>query len=154
MLDGKVNTIGALSGSTGEYHVTWDFGEGRGLTLDRVDFLTNQDPRFMGLIDNLVFQGSNDLEHWTTLTDPAFRGFDWQNLETGDDTPYRYLRLRNRYAISIAEIRLFGDIGGDLDTGAGQADAVNLEEYTRGSRILFPREVGGGPGGPRGARGR
>ncbi|MDA1358283.1 Ig domain-containing protein [Glycomyces luteolus] len=141
MLDGKVNSIGALSGTTGEYHVTWDFGAGRGLALDRVDFLTNQDPRFHGLIDNLVFQGSNDLQNWTTLTEPAFRGFDWQNLESDDDTPYRYLRLRNRYAISISEFRLFGDIGGDLDTVLEQADAVNLEAYTRGSRILFPREV-------------
>ncbi|MFC3491005.1 putative Ig domain-containing protein [Glycomyces rhizosphaerae] len=141
MLDGKVNSIGALSGTTGEYHVTWDFGEGRGLSLDRVDFLINQDTRFPGLIDTMVFQGSNDLEHWTTLTEPAFRGYDWQNLESGDETPYRYLRLRNRYAVSVSEFRLFGDISGDLDTVLEQADAVNLEEYTRGSRILFPREV-------------
>jgi hypothetical protein len=142
MLDGRTDTIGALSGSTGEYHVTWDFGEGRGLVLDRVDLLANQDLRYFGLIDNLVFQGSNDLENWTTLTEPAFRGFDWQNLESSDDeTPYRYLRVRNRYAISIAEFRLFGDIEGDLDTVLEQADAVDLEQYTRGSRIVFPREV-------------
>ncbi|MEV3936528.1 Ig domain-containing protein [Glycomyces sp. NPDC049804] len=141
MLDGKVNSIGALSGTTGEYHVTWDFGEGRGLELDRVDFLINQDTRFPGLIDTMVFQGSNDLEHWTTLTGPAFRGYDWQNLESGDETPYRYLRLRNRYAVSVSEFRLFGDVGGDLDTVLEQADAVDLEAYTRGSRLLFPREV-------------
>jgi hypothetical protein len=141
MLDGAVNSIGALSGTTGEYHITWDFGEGRGLALDRADFLINQDTRYPGLIDTMVFQGSNDLEHWTTLTEPAFRGYDWQNLESGDETPYRYLRLRNRYAVSVSEFRLFGDISGDLDTVLEQADAVNLEEYTRGSRILFPREV-------------
>ena len=125
MLDGKVNTIGALSGSSGEYHVTWDFGEGRGLSLDRADFLINQDTRYPGLIDTMVFQGSNDLEHWTTLTEPAFRGYDWQNLESGDETPYRYLRLRNGYAVSVSEFRIFGDISGDLDTVLEQADAVN-----------------------------
>jgi hypothetical protein len=141
MLDGKVNSIGALSGTTGEYHITWDFGEGRGLSLDRADFLINQDTRYPGLIDTMVFQGSNDLEHWTPLTEPAFRGYDWQNLESGDETPYRYLRLRNRYAVSVSEFRLFGDISGDLDTVLEQADAVDLEAYARGSRILFPREV-------------
>ncbi|WP_335987569.1 putative Ig domain-containing protein [Glycomyces sp. MUSA5-2] len=141
MLDGSANSVGALSGTTGEYHITWDFGEGRGLALDRVDFLINQDTRYPGLIDTMVFQGSNDLEHWTTLTEPAFRGYDWQNLESGDETPYRYLRLRNRYAVSVAEFRIFGDVSGDLDTVLAQADAVDLSQYSRGSRILFPREV-------------
>jgi len=141
MLDGKVESLGALSGTTGEYHVTWDFGEGREFTLDRADFLINQDTRYPGLIDTMVFQGSNDLENWTTLTEPVFRGYDWQNLESDGDESYRYLRLRNRYAVSVAEFRIFGDITGDLDTVLEQADAVDLEQYTRGSRIVFPREV-------------
>jgi hypothetical protein len=141
MLDGKVESIGALSGTTGEYHVTWDFGAGRAFTLDRVDFLINQDTRYPGLIDTMVFQGSNDLENWTTLTQPVFRGYDWQNLESDGDESYRYLRLRNRYAVSVSEFKLFGDITGDLDTVLEQADAVDLEQYTRGSRIVFPREV-------------
>ncbi|MEQ4209433.1 putative Ig domain-containing protein [Actinopolymorpha sp. B9G3] len=140
-LDGKTDTVGELIEADDEYHLTWDFGEGRGLALNRIDFLARQDDRDLGRVDNLVFQGSSDLEHWTTLTEPTFRGWDWQNLESSDSTPYRYLRVRNRLAVSIAELRLFGEIEGDLDTVLAQADAVDLDQYSRASGILFTREV-------------
>ncbi|WP_129788203.1 putative Ig domain-containing protein [Promicromonospora panici] len=141
MLDGNDSTAGNVEAAAGQYHLTWDFGEGRALALDRVDFLARQDAYGMQRMAGMVFQGSNDLENWTTLTEPTFKGFDWQNLDSADTTPYRYLRVGNRDVIPIAEVRIFGQIEADLDTVLAQADAVDLDQYTRGSRILFPREV-------------
>ncbi|PRY57197.1 hypothetical protein [Glycomyces artemisiae] len=72
----------------GQYSLTWDFGEGRGIALDRKDFLARQDDQGMWRMVDQVIEGSNDLQNWTTLTDPT-----------------------------------------------------DLTQYTRGSRILCPREV-------------
>ena len=36
-------------------------------------------------MDDLVFEGSNDLSSWTTLTEPTFKTLSWQNLPSQEE---------------------------------------------------------------------
>ena len=100
-------------------------------------------------MDGLVFQGSNDLSNWTTLTDPTFKTFSWQNLDSSEEESFRYLRVRNGMPTHIAELRLFGSIEHDLDHVLARADAVDLDRAL--ARLGGPVHPRGG-GRPRGRR--
>ncbi len=141
MLDGNATTSSDVPAVDGEFYLIWDFGEGAQVTADRFDFLARQDNNGLVRMDDLVLEGSNDLSSWTTLTDPTFKTLSWQNLPSNDDGGFRYLRVANGALIDIAELRLFGAVAYDLDPILARADAVDLAAHSRGSAILFTREV-------------
>jgi hypothetical protein len=92
-------------------------------------------------MDGLVLEGSNDLSSWTRLTDPTFKTMSWQNLPSLDGGGYRYVRVTNGALIDIAELRLFGDLRLELAPVIARAEAVDLAAHSRGSGILFIREL-------------
>ncbi|WP_051392865.1 putative Ig domain-containing protein [Glycomyces arizonensis] len=142
MLDGDTGTHSDIGAVDGEYDVIWDFGEGGTVALDRADFLARQDDNGLTRMKDQVIEGSNDLSEWTALTGPTAAELDWQNLDSLDDgTGYRYLRVANGNIIGIAELRLFGTVGIDLDAVLARADAEDLSAHSRASAILFGREV-------------
>ena len=142
MLDRNAKTNSNIAPVDGQSNLIWDFGAGKRVTVDRLDYLARQNNNEgVRHMDDLVFEGSNDLSSWTTLTDPTFKTFSWQNLESSVDEGYRYLRVRNGMWLYVAELRLFGALSYDIETLLERADAVDLSAYTRGSQILFPREV-------------
>jgi hypothetical protein len=141
MLDSKASTSSSIATVDGQADLIWDFGGGKQITVDRLDYLARQHDEGMRQMDGLVFEGSNDLSSWTTLTDPTFKTLSWQNLESSEDEGFRYLRVKNGMLIHIAELRLFGAFTYDIDPLLERADAVDLGAYTRGSQLLFPREV-------------
>lgn len=141
MFDAKASTFSNIATVGGQADLIWDFGEGTQISVDRLDYLARQHDEGMRQMDHLVFEGSNDLSSWTTLTEPTFKTLSWQNLESSGDEAYRYLRVRNGMLIHIAELRLFGEPVYDIEPLLERADAVDLSAYTRGSQLLFPREV-------------
>jgi hypothetical protein len=141
MFDAKASTSSTIATVGGQADLIWDFGEGKQVTVDRLDFLARQHDEGMRQMDGLVFEGSNDLSSWTTLTDPTRKTLAWQNLPASGDEGFRYLRVKNGMLIHVAELRLFGSFTYDIDPLLEQADAVDLNAYTRGSRLVFPREV-------------
>lgn len=141
MLDGNPATFSDLPAVDGRSSLVWDFGEGAQVSVDRFDYLARQDNEGVRRMDDQVLQGSNDLETWTTVADASFKTLSWQNLPSKDTEGYRYLRVSNSAPIYIAELRLFGEAVYDIDPLLERADAVDLTEYSRGSQILFPREV-------------
>ncbi len=141
MFDAKASTYSNLAPVDGQSDLIWDFGEGEQVTVDRLDYLARQDNEGVRQMDGLVFEGSNDLSSWTTLTDPTFKTFSWQNLDSSKEESFRYLRVKNGMWTHIAELRLFGSSTYDTEALLEQADAVDLSAYTRGSQLLFPREV-------------
>ena len=141
MLDGNASTFSNIPTVDGGAHLIWDFGEGGQVTVDRLDYLARQDNEGARQMDGLVFEGSNDLSSWTTLTEPTFKTLSWQNLPSSGDEGFRYLRVKNGMLIHIAELRLFGDYSVELDSLLARADAVDLTQYSRASGILFTREV-------------
>ena len=141
MLDGNAATFSDVGAVAGTYYLIWDIGEGSTFSLERVDFLARQDNNGMVNLPDLVFQGSNDLKNWTTLTGPGFKTLSWQNLPSITSGDFRYLRVANSTFIDIAELRIFGHLDLDLDPILARADAVDLSAYTRASQILFTREV-------------
>ncbi|MEV3935294.1 putative Ig domain-containing protein [Glycomyces sp. NPDC049804] len=141
MLDGNAATFSDVAAVDGEFHLIWDFGEGAEVTVDRADFLARQDNNGLVRMDGQVLQGSNDLQHWTTLTDPTFKTLSWQHLPSQSDEGFRYVRIANNVLIDVAELRLFGAVSYDLDPILARAGAVDLAAHSRGSAILFTREV-------------
>ncbi|GAB2874203.1 putative Ig domain-containing protein [Streptomyces mayteni] len=141
MLDGNATTFSEVGAVGGERYLVWDFGEGSTVAVERVDLLARLDNTGMVNLDNLVFQGSNDLREWTDLTASPAKVLAWQNLASRDGGAYRYLRVRADRGISIAELRVHGDVRLALAPVLARADALDLSDYTRASRILFPREV-------------
>ncbi|HEX2143773.1 MAG TPA: discoidin domain-containing protein, partial [Glycomyces sp.] len=141
MLDGNATTSSDVGAVDGEFSLIWDFGEGSQVTADRFDFLARQDNNGMVRMADLVLEGSNDLESWTTLTDPTFKTLAWQNLPSKDDGGYRYVRVKNGALIDIAELRLFGSVSYELAPILARAEAVDLSRHSRGSAILFTREL-------------
>ncbi|GAA2155060.1 putative Ig domain-containing protein [Glycomyces lechevalierae] len=141
MLDAKATTQSSVAAVDGQFHLVWDFGEGSTYRLDRIDYLAAQNNNGMIRMPDLVFQGSDDLEHWTTIAEQPFKTMAWQNLDATDTGSYRYLRVSNSTYIDIAELRVFGSLDLDIEPILERADAVDLSQYTRESRILFPREV-------------
>jgi putative Ig domain-containing protein len=141
MLDGNASTFSNIPTVDGEAHLIWDFGEGGQVIVDRLDYLARQDDEGARQMDGLVFEGSNDLSSWTTLTEPTFKTLSWQNLPSSEDEGFRYLRVKNAMLIHIAELRLFGDYSVDLDAVIARAEAVDLSPYSRASAILFTREL-------------
>ncbi len=141
MFDAKASTYSNLAPVDGQSYLIWDFGEGEQVTVDRLDFLARQDNEGVRQMDGLVFEGSNDLANWTTLTDPTFKTFSWQNLDSSKEESFRYLRVKNGMWTHIAELRLSGSIEHDLDHVLARADAVDLTAYSRASAVLFTREV-------------
>jgi hypothetical protein len=141
MLDGNAATSSDVPAVDGKFYLAWDFGEGAQVTVDRADFLARQDNNGMVRMDGLVLEGSNDLSSWTRLTDPTFKTMSWQNLPSTDDGGYRYLRVTNGALIDIAELRLFGDLQLELAPVIARAEAVDLADHSRGSGILFTREL-------------
>jgi hypothetical protein len=111
MLDGNPATTSDVPAVDGRFYLIWDFGADAQVTAGRFDFLARQDNNGLVRMNDLVFQGSNDLENWTTLTDPTYKTLSWQNLPSSDDGGYRYLRVSNGALIDIAELRLFGTLG-------------------------------------------
>jgi hypothetical protein len=141
MLDGSASTQSSVPAADGRFHLVWDFGAGSSVTLDRIDYLAAQNNNGMTRMPDLVFQGSDDLQTWTTVAEQPFKTMQWQHLEATDTGGYRYLRISNSTNIDIAELRIAGSLDLDLDPILARADAVDLDGYTRGSRLLFPREV-------------
>lgn len=140
MLDGNVGTFSDVAAVDGEYHLVWDFGEGGTIELDRADFLARQDNNGLTRMADQVLEGSNDLKNWTRLTHPTVAEHDWQNLDSLDESGFRYLRVSNGNLIDIAELRVFGDYRVELDTVIARAEALDLSRYSRASAILFTRE--------------
>ncbi len=141
LLDGKTTTQTSVPAVDGKFHLIWDFGEGSTYSLDRIDYLAASNTNGMIRMPDLVFQGSNDLETWTTIAEQPFKTMQWQSLEGTDTGDYRYLRISNSTYIDITELRVFGTLTLDIDPILARAEAVDLDAFTRGSRILFPREV-------------
>ncbi|MDN3241218.1 discoidin domain-containing protein [Glycomyces tritici] len=141
MLDGKANTFSDVPAVDGQTYLVWDFGAGTQVSVDRIDYLARQDSEGVRRMDDQVIQGSNDLTTWTTVADASYKTLTWQNLPAEHTDGYRYLRVTNSAPIYIAELRLFGEPVYDIDPLLERADAVDLSGYTRGSQILFPREV-------------
>ncbi len=148
MFDGNTGTFSDVADAGGEASLIWDLGLGAAVSVDRIDFLARQDQNSLARMHGLVFEGSNDLQHWTRLTEPTFKTLSWQNLPSLDDGAWRYLRVRNgqpvvefAYYLNIAELRIFGDVRLDLDGVLERADAVDLSPYSRASGIRFTREV-------------
>jgi hypothetical protein len=141
LLDGNAATFSDVAPVNGNADLVWDFGDGAQFTADRFDFLARQDNNGMVRLPDLEIQGSNDLEHWTTIAEQPFKQMAWQNLDATDDGGYRYLRVTNTTWLNLAELRLFGTIAYDLDPILARADAVDLTAHSRGSAILFTREV-------------
>nr|BFF22426.1 hypothetical protein GCM10025732_03910 [Glycomyces mayteni] len=141
MLDGNAATFSDVPVVDGRSTLIWDFGEGASLTLDRADFLARQDNNGMIRMADLVLEGSNDLESWTRLTDPAVKTLSWQGLDAEGTEGHRYLRVSNGALIDIAELRVFGSLGLDLDAIVARAEAVDLDAHSRASAILFTREL-------------
>jgi hypothetical protein len=141
MLDGNPATFSDVPAVDGQYYLIWDFGAGVQMSVDRFDYLARQDNEGVRRMDDQVLQGSNDLTTWTTLNDSSFKTLSWQNLPSKNEEGYRYLRVANSAPIYIAELRLFGTAAYDIDPLLERADAVDLSTYTRGSQLLFPREV-------------
>ncbi|WP_335991584.1 putative Ig domain-containing protein [Glycomyces sp. MUSA5-2] len=141
MLDGNAATFSDVPVVDGQSTLIWDFGEGASLVLDRADFLARQDNNGMIRMDDLVLEGSNDLDTWTRLTDPTVKTLSWQGLDAEGAEGYRYLRVSNRALIDIAELRVFGSLDLDLDTIVARAEAVDLDAHSRASAILFTREL-------------
>ncbi len=141
MFDAKATTFSNIATVDGQADLIWDFGEGTRVAMDRLDYLARQDNEGVRQMNGLVFEGSNDLSTWTTLTAPTFKTLTWQNLPAMDDGAYRYLRVKNGMLIHIAELRLLGTSTYDIEPLLERADAVDLSTYTRGSRLLFPREI-------------
>ncbi|WP_335988317.1 putative Ig domain-containing protein [Glycomyces sp. MUSA5-2] len=140
LLDGDPATFADVPPGTGGADLVWDAGEGATFDADRFDFLALPNNNGMLRLPDLVIEGSNDLETWTTLSGPPFKTYAWQTLDAADGE-YRYLRLANSTWINAVELRAYGTLDLDLDPILACADAVDLDAYTRGSRILFPREV-------------
>jgi hypothetical protein len=141
MLDGNAGTSSDVPAVDGKFYLIWDFGEGSKVTVDRADFLARQDNNGLVRMADLVLQGSNDRTTWTTLTDPTFKTLSWQNLPSRDDGGFRYLRVTNGALIDIAELRIFGGVELELDPIIARAEAVDLSLHSRGSAILFTREL-------------
>lgn len=141
MLDGKPATFSDVPAVDDQYYLIWDFGAGMQVSVDRFDYLARQDAEGVRRMNDQVLQGSNDLNTWTTIADASYKTLSWQNLDATDAGSYRYLRVTNKAPIYIAELRLFGKPVYDIDPILGRADAVDLTAYTRGSQLLFPREV-------------
>jgi hypothetical protein len=141
MLDGDAGTSSDVPAVDGASQLVWDFGEGGTITLDRADFLAQQDNNGLTRMVDQVLEGSNDLQNWTTLTDPTRAEHDWQNLDSLDEGGFRYLRVANGNRINIAELRVFGDYAVDLDAVIARAEAVDLSRHSRASAILFTREL-------------
>ncbi|MFC3495684.1 Ig domain-containing protein [Glycomyces rhizosphaerae] len=141
MLDGSASTQSSVPAVDGQFHLIWDFGAGSSVALDRIDYLAAQNNNGMVRMPDLVFQGSDDLDHWTTIAEQPFKTMSWQNLDATDTGNYRYLRVSNSTYIDIAELRIFGDLHLDLDPVIDRAEAVDLTAYSRASAILFTREL-------------
>ena len=148
MFDGNAGTFSDVADVDGESSVIWDLGVGASVSVDRIDFLARQDANSLARMDDLVFEGSNDRQTWTRLTEPTFKTLSWQNVPSLDDGAWRYLRVRNghqvpeyRYFLNIAELRIFGDVRHDLDAVLERAESVDLDPYSRVSGIRFTREV-------------
>ncbi len=141
LLDGNPATQSSLAAVDGKFHLAWDFGEDSTYRLDRIDYLAAQNNNGMIRMPDLVFQGSNDLEDWTTIAEQPFKTMQWQSLDATNTGDFRYLRISNSTFIDIAELRVSGSVELDIDPILARADAVDLSQYTRGSQILFPREV-------------
>jgi hypothetical protein len=119
VFDGNVGTFADVADVDSEASLIWDLGPGAAVSVDRIDFLARQDERSLARMEGLVFEGSNDLQHWTKLTEPTFKTLAWQNLPSLDGGAWRYLRVRNgpsvpvaefRYYLNIAELRVFGEL--------------------------------------------
>jgi hypothetical protein len=141
MFDGSASTQSSVPAADGKFHLVWDFGEGSTYSLERIDYLAAQNNNAMIRMPDLVFQGSNDLETWTTVAEQPFKAMQWQSLDATDTGSYRYLRVSNSTYIDIAELRVSGSVDLNLDPIIARAEAVDLRAYSRGSAILFTREL-------------
>ncbi len=112
LFDGDARTFSDVGPVGGQYYVTLDFGAGGSIALDRAELLVRQDTWGTSRASQLHFEGSNDQQTWTTLTNNAQSTLDWQSLALRPGTkpaPYRYLKIANDNWVNIAELRLFGD---------------------------------------------
>ncbi|WP_205326096.1 putative Ig domain-containing protein [Glycomyces sp. YM15] len=141
MFDGNASTYSDIPAVDGESYLVLDFGAGMQVSVERFDYLARRDNEGVRRMDDQVIQGSNDLSTWTTIADASYKSLSWQNLPSKEAEAYRYLRIVNSAPIYIAELRLFGAPVYDIDPILDRADAVDLSAYTRGSQLLFPREV-------------
>jgi hypothetical protein len=141
MIDSNVSAFSDVKAVDGEQTLTWDGGEGSTFSLVRLECLALRDNNGMVRVPDLAFQGSNDLDHWTTLNDDASKTYSWQNLPSADDGGFRYLRIAKSTNINVTELRAFGTVELDIDPIFARADEVDLDAQTSGSQIVFPREV-------------
>ncbi|MBE1879020.1 putative Ig domain-containing protein [Myceligenerans pegani] len=141
LFDGDGGTQTSVPAADGAHDLIWDFGEGSSYSLDRIDYLAAQNTPGMVRMPDMVFQGSNDLENWTTVAEQPFKTMQWQALDATDTGSYRYLRVSNSTFIDIAELRFHGSVDLDLEPVIARAEAVDLTAHSRASAILFTREL-------------
>lgn len=110
MFDANLTTFSDVTAADGRYDIIWDLGEGAALDLDRIDFLARLDNTGMVNTEDLVFEGSDDLEDWTRLTDPPRKVLAWQNLPAASGDGYRYLRVTANRGVSVLELRLISEV--------------------------------------------
>lgn len=109
LFDSNANTNSdfRLGGNGSGGYITFDFKEGKGVALSKVEILARQD-NYYGRIKGTVVQGSNDNSTWTTISKSAAIGTkDWQTLDINGTTAYRYIRIYNASAWygNMAELR-------------------------------------------------
>ncbi|MGW0609239.1 discoidin domain-containing protein [Streptomyces sp. NPDC002788] len=141
MTDDDLGTASDVRAVDGEYYLIWDFSDGVSVSLDRAELRPRQDGYGLSRMWTQTLEGSNDLVNWTRLTKPSETTHDWQNRSSLDDGSYRYLRIRNGTIISVAELRVYGEVHLDLAKLLARAEAVDLGLHSRASGILFTREV-------------
>lgn len=97
--------------SHGEAAIVWDLGDGNSFKFAGTDVLLQQDAYGTSVIGALRFEGSNDGQNWTQLTDTFQRTLAWQRFGSkSPDTSFRYLRIYNTFQIAMTELRVFGTV--------------------------------------------
>lgn len=97
--------------TNGRAAMVWDFGADNSFTFAGSDVLLQQDNYGTSVIGTLRFEGSNDGQNWTPLTDTFQRTLAWQRFASKDaTTSFRYLRVYNNYQIALTELRVFGTV--------------------------------------------
>ncbi len=121
LFDGQESTFGDLAGN-GSY--TIDFGEGATITATKFavyprDGSYSGKPvgEYIDRLNGVKFQGSNDGENWTDLTN-ELSGFakgeasavKWHELVVTGQDKYRYIQITGGQGGNIAEVKMYGTV--------------------------------------------
>lgn len=141
LVDADPSTHTDVAAVDGQAALIWDLLAGGSAQVERVELLLRQDNNGLTRLADTRLEGSNDLQTWVPLTESAAGTHIWQNLPGETDEGFRYLRLRNSGILGVAELRLAGSVRVDLGALIERAQDLDFSEYSRGSAILFTREV-------------